>query len=68
LKRPATPAKHTAPAIESADVKLARLVRTSKLLDPIARRHWLAVLPYLSATDRRRLEELLQVEGPDLTP
>jgi hypothetical protein len=52
LKRPATPAKHTAPAIESA----------------IARRHWLAVLPYLSATDRRRLEELLQVEGPDLTP
>jgi hypothetical protein len=41
---------------------LAHLVRKSRLLDPVARRQWLSVLPYLTPRDRARLEAILQAE------
>jgi hypothetical protein len=55
-KRPEKPVR------EASD--LAALVRKSRLLDPVARRHWLSVLPYLAPRDRARLEAILQAELP----
>jgi hypothetical protein len=46
----------------ASDGDLARLIRTSHLLDPVARRHWLSVLPYLTARDRARLGAILEAE------
>jgi hypothetical protein len=37
-----------------------RLIRGSRLLDPITRRQWLKVVPHLSSSDRARLEEILR--------
>jgi hypothetical protein len=42
---------------------LDRLVRHSRVLDPVARRQWLAVLPYLTPRDRSRLEAILLAEA-----
>jgi len=38
---------------------LASLIRRSPVLDPLARRHWLAVLPHLEPDDRERLRQIL---------
>jgi len=38
---------------------LASLIRRSRALDPLARRHWLAVLPHLEPDDRERLRQIL---------
>jgi hypothetical protein len=42
---------------------LAKLVRQSRLLDPVVRRQWLSVLPYLTPRDRTRLEAILRAEA-----
>jgi hypothetical protein len=41
---------------------LAKLVRKSRLLDPVARRQWLSVLPHLTPRDRIRLKAILRAE------
>lgn len=41
------------------DLSLARLIRRSRALDAVARRHWLAVLPHLATEDRERLRGIL---------
>jgi hypothetical protein len=48
------------PPEKTDEATLARLVRASPTLDPIARRQWLDLLPYLNASDRRRLAEILR--------
>ena len=44
---------------------LAQLIRRSPVLDPPARRQWLAVLPHLTQDDRDRLREILQDAAHD---
>jgi len=56
-----------------SDPSLARLIRRSRALDGVARRHWLAVLPHLTADDRARLREILRDDStadprPDAPP
>jgi hypothetical protein len=48
---------------DGESARLAALVRRSPALDPIARRQWLAVLPYLSERDRTRLAAILESDG-----
>lgn len=50
-----------APPPSSRD-DLARLVRRSRVLDPVAKRQWLAVLPFLTPADRARLNEVLSAD------
>jgi hypothetical protein len=40
-----------------------RLIHASRLLDPIAKRHWLRVLPWLTPADRRRLRQILSADS-----
>ncbi len=51
---------------EQPDVKtVARAIRASHLLDAGLKRHWLTLLPYLTAQDRRDLWTILaQGEAP----
>lgn len=44
------------------------MIRQSRALDAVARRHWLAVLPHLTADDRARLREILADASPASTP
>ncbi|HLZ07452.1 MAG TPA: hypothetical protein VKT80_02615 [Chloroflexota bacterium] len=57
--RPTRP-KPAGVATQATSPSLAQLVRQSRALDPVARRNWLNVLPYLTPDDRRRLESLLR--------
>jgi hypothetical protein len=45
-----------------ADRELTRLIRQSRLLDPVAKRQWLRVLYHLAPADRAQLEEILRAE------
>ena len=47
---------------KEADRSLARLVRKSRVLDAVAKRNWLNLLPYLTPHDRERLESLLRAD------
>jgi hypothetical protein len=69
LKRthPARPVSAGDPAQESTQ-SLARLVRQSRVLDPVAKRNWLNLLPYLTRHDRERLESLLQADVANDSP
>ena len=49
-------------AADTPSSELTRLIRRSRLLDPIAKRHWLELLPYLTPSDRARLEDILNAE------
>jgi hypothetical protein len=40
-----------------------RLIHASGLLDPIAKRHWLRVLPWLTPADRLRLRQILSADS-----
>ncbi len=60
--------KRKAGAEASTTGDLTRLVRQTRLLDPIAKRHWLKLLPYLTPTDRARLEEILRAETNSPNP
>lgn len=45
---------------QKSDTKtVARAIRNSKLLDPVLKAHWLALLPYMSAEDQRELSSIL---------
>ena len=44
---------------------LARLIRQSPLLDVAAKRHWLRLIPHLSALHRERLEQILREQRPE---
>ena len=46
--------------------ELARLIRQSPLLDVAAKRHWLRLIPHLSALHRERLEQILREQRPEL--
>ena len=48
--------------------ELARLIRRSRVLDAGLKRHWLSVLPHLTAADRARLASILRAERADATP
>jgi hypothetical protein len=50
-------------AIDQA--QLRQLLNSSRLIEPAAKRHWLRVLPFLTATDRQRLRQIL-VAASDL--
>jgi hypothetical protein len=50
---------------DEADRELARLIRRSRALGAVQKRHWLRVLPHLSPLDRLRLRAILASE---LTP
>ncbi len=47
---------------------LGYLIRRSPVLDAAARRHWLAVLPHLTADDQARLREILEAAMPQAQP
>ena len=62
VKKSPTLLQHSASTETTPSDHLRRRVRRSKLLDPIAKRQWLTLLPYLSPSDRARLEEILLAE------
>lgn len=43
--------------------RVETLVRRSRLLDGVSKRRWLAVLPYLTPSDRDRLTRILEGGG-----
>jgi hypothetical protein len=49
----------------TTEPSLGQLIRRSPALDVSARRHWLAVLPHLTADDRERLREILMDDAPE---
>ncbi len=52
----------------SGDKELARLIRASRVLDPVLKRQWLRVLAHLTPADRARLLEILRSEEADPAP
>jgi hypothetical protein len=52
------------------DRELARLIRRSRELDRLQKRHWQRVLPHLSPLDRLRLRTILESEqqGEQIQP
>lgn len=46
--------------------RVETLIRRSKLIDGVTKRRWLAVLPYLTPSDRSRLADLLAAGGVPL--
>ncbi len=45
------------------DSSLKRLVRSSGLIDPVAKKHWLQLLPHLTAADKDRLRQILVADS-----
>ena len=54
------------PGAEQSPKRLRALLRTSPLIAPEMRAHWLRVLPHLSAEQRAELALLLDAEGPNV--
>jgi hypothetical protein len=50
----------------AARERVESLIRRSTLIDGVTKRRWLAVLPYLTPTDRDRLARLLAAGGAPL--
>jgi hypothetical protein len=48
--------------------ELAAMIRRSRVLDPVAKRQWLRVLPHLTPPDRARLEGILALERSGSAP
>lgn len=46
---------------------LRRRLKSTKVLEPRLRRHWLEVLPHLKPEDRRRLDQILREAEQALT-
>ena len=46
------------------DKELVRLIRQSRVLDPLLKRQWLRIIEHLTPADRERLREILRSEQP----